>query len=620
MKKKKSFAFSPFKKSKKNEEATDFAVPETRYFKTTKEFDEAVGEDFIKFANETTAKGQRFLVGLAHGISPSGAYEYIYNNFFKIEHRELLRFSFTNSRLKRQRNLDGIFTGKVFLTKLLRRGWINKDQILGRSLDRNDIKAYAVGFNTKLRLYMEKHQKSGLDYVFLSFDPTGRVAGISRDSDIFDSKELVVIVDDLEDLEITGTPQFFMRTKRIAFLATKNDKRRPLAMLYHKTGRKDQSPSFLRHIENVENKMCVFIDDKALTWPQKKIERRTDYGMTTIRLDMDKPYDENEIDNRPVILLLHGFLGLNSFDGILNSLSDKNYIGAAMHYGSIPHDLPPKLYSRLVLKNIDKVIEFFGSKGHPVYIFDHSMGNTYFMLMDRDFEQLPNIKKYLCGRIGSNPFFCKHAKHAFKGFLDNVLIPSVNFKNNTTEKTILVSLRRIVPLETKKSVRKRGIKLTEWLIKKDSATRDRIWKAAKRQVIKIMTSLDSVPHLDRIPIEKALSRLPVKIFAIQVHAALEESKSHDKQKSFANMEKYNVPILIIKSEKDAVAKYDASIHNTDNIEVLDVTNQNEKDLFREHLFHMAHPARATKIITQFIDKIEKKRKDKQSKKADLQKD
>jgi hypothetical protein len=239
------------------------------------------------------------------------------------------------------------------------------------------------------------------------------------------------------------------------------------------------------------------------------------------------------------------------------------------------------------------------------------MGNTYFMLMDRDFDELPNIKKYLCGRIGSNPFFCKHAKHAFKGFLDEVLIPSVSFRTNTTEKTILTSLRRVVPFDTKKGVRKRAIKLTEWLIKKDSVTRDRIWKAAKKQVINIMTNLEAVPHLDRIPIEKALKRLPVKIFAIQVHAALEESKSIDKQSSLANMAKHQIPILIIKSDRDAVAKYNASIHQTDNIMVLDVTNPNETDLFREHLFHMAHPIKATKIITEFVDKIEENRRNQQ---------
>jgi hypothetical protein len=513
--------------------------------------------------------------------------------------------------LQRQRNLEGIFDAISFVKKMLRNGLIHKDQILGRSLQRDDIDSYAQGFNNKLNLYLKKHHKLGFDYVFLSSDPSGRVAGISRNAPIFDLDQPVEVVDDLDEKEITATPLFLMRTKRIAFLATKADKRRPLAMLYHKNSPKDKSPSFLRHMPDVRRRMCVFIDDKALTWPQLKIDRQTTYGTTTIRLDLAKPYQANDLDKKPLILLLHGFLGLNSFDGLLNSLDENKYISAAMHYGSIPHDLPPKLYSKLVLKNIDKVVEFFGSKGHPIYLFDHSMGNTYFMLMDRDFDELPNIKKYLCGRIGSNPFFCKHAKHAFKGFLDEVLIPSVSFRTNTTEKTILTSLRRVVPFDTKKGVRKRAIKLTEWLIKKDSVTRDRIWKAAKKQVINIMTNLEAVPHLDRIPIEKALKRLPVKIFAIQVHAALEESKSIDKQSSLANMAKHQIPILIIKSDRDAVAKYNASIHQTDNIMVLDVTNPNETDLFREHLFHMAHPIKATKIITEFVDKIEENRRNQQ---------
>ena len=604
---KKSSSFSPSFKNNIIANNLGIDVPTTRYFKSKEAFDIAVGLDFIEYANNCTEKGQRFLVGLAHGQSPAGSYAYILDNFSKIKQPELLRFTFTNSMLQRQRNLEGVFDAISFVKKMLRSAYINKDQILGRSLQRDDIDAYAKGFNEKLSLYLQKHRKTGFDYVFLSSDPSGRVAGISRNATIFNLDQPVVIVDDLEEKEITATPLFLMHTKRIAFLATKADKRRALAMLYHKNSPAHKSPSFLRHMSQVRDRMCVFIDDKALTWPQLKIERSTDYGTTTIRMDLAQPYDASTSSQKPVILLLHGFLGLNSFDGLLNSLDDKKYISAAMHYGSIPHDLPPKLYSKLVLKNIDKVVGFFGSKGHPIYIFDHSMGNTYFMLMDRDFEQLPHIKQYLCGRIGSNPFFCKHAKHAFKGFLDEVLLPSVSFRTNTTEKTILSSLRRVVPFDTKKGVRKRAIKLTEWLIKKDSSTRDKIWKAAKRQVIKIMTNLEAVPHLDRIPIEKALSRLPAKIFAIQVHAALEESKSHDKQRSFANMAKYQIPILVIKSERDAVAKFDASIHQTDNIMVLDVTNPKETDLFREHLFHMAHPIKATKIISDFVDKIEKNR-------------
>jgi len=236
------------------------------------------------------------------------------------------------------------------------------------------------------------------------------------------------------------------------------------------------------------------------------------------------------------------------------------------------------------------------------------MGNTYFMLLDRDYKSLPGIQKYLCGRIGANPFFAEHAKHAFIGFLDNVLLPAVSFRENVGEKTMLMTLRHLVPLDTRKGVRHRGIKLTDWLIRKDSVTRERLWQIAKERILYIMTNLDSVPHLDRIPIERALSRLPAKVFAIQVHAALFESKSHDKQTSMENMAKYNVPILILKSEKDAIAKFSSQLHQTPNVTVVDVTNEKETDLFREHLYHMVNPEKATNIIVDFVERVEAQRK------------
>ncbi|MCH2021356.1 MAG: hypothetical protein MK207_02650 [Saprospiraceae bacterium] len=605
MAKNKTLTFPFKKKSRKTKIPHDCPVPETRYCKTKTEFDEAVGQDFIQYANETTTLKQRFLVGLAHGQSPAGAYAYIYEHFDEIKNPEFLRFTFTNSRLKRQRNLKDVFDGAAFLTKLLRRKLIGKNQILGRGLNRDDIEEYKRGFNEKLVLYLETNNKIGLDYVFLSFDPSGRVAAISRNSSAFNTSDYLAIVDEEGEKDITGTPYFLLKSRRIAFLATKADKRRPLAWLYDRYCIKDQSPSFLRHINNELSRMTVFIDDKALTWPQIILERMTNYGKSTIKVDLVTPYDSEAEEKRPVIILLHGFLGLNSFDSVLTNLSSKNYIGAAMHYGSIPHDLPPRDYSEMVIKNINTVVTFFGSKGHPVYIFDHSMGNTYFMLMDRDFDYLPGLKKYLRGRIGSNPFFCKHAKHACVGFLDNVLLPAVSFRENTAEKTMLFSLRRIIPFDTRKGVRKRTIKLTDWLIRKDSAMRERIWSAAKKQILKLMTTLDSVPHLDRIPIERALNRLPAKIFVIQMFSALKESKSHDNQKSLANFAKHKIPILIIKSENDAIAKYDETLHKTENVMVLDVTDPNEKDLFREHLYHMKNPFKTTEIIIDFVDKIER---------------
>ncbi|MGH1338636.1 MAG: 6-phosphogluconolactonase [Aureispira sp.] len=606
MTKNKSFEFKPLFSSQKINKNAPYQVPKTRYFRTPEAFDKAVGQDFIDYANKITEQGQKFLVGLAHGQSPAGAYEYIFEHYHEIKNSSLIRFTFTNSKLMRQRGLEGVMDAQRLLTKMLRRSMINKDQILGRSLNREDIESYAEGFNNNLKTYLEKNKKQGFDYVFLSFDPKGKVAGVSRNSIAFDSNEPVVIVEDHDsgELEITGTPTFLSKAKRIAFLATKSDKRRPLAWLYHRLGKANESPSFLRYIDRVGDRMTVFIDDRALTWPQVEVERPTPYGVSTIRLDVAKPYKESEEDKRPVILLIHGFLGLNSFDGILAALPTSKYIGAAMHYGSIPHDLPFKLYSQHVVKNINAVVQHFGEQGHPVYIFDHSMGNTYFMLMDRDYDKLPGIKNYLCGRIGANPFFPEHAKHANIGFLDSVLLPAVKFRNNIGGKTMLYTLRRLLPFDTRKGVRRRGLVFTEWLIHKKSNVRERLWIVAKESIMRIMRNLDSLPHLDRIPIERALNRLPAKLFAIQVHAALRESIGHDGQKSLANMAKHRVPILILKSKKDAIAKFVPHLHKTANVNVIDVTNMEETDLFREHLYHMVNPRKATKIICQFVDSNE----------------
>lgn len=604
--KNKSFEFKPFFSSQKIGENPPYKVPKTRYFRTQEAFDKAVGQHFIDYANNVTEHGEKFLVGLAHGQSPAGAYQYIFEHYHEIKRSSLIRFTFTNSKLMRQRGLEGVMDAQRLLTKMLRRGMISKDQILGRSLNRENIESYAEGFNKNLKEYLHKNNKEGFDYVFLSFDPKGKVAGVSRNSIAFDSNKPVVIVEDNDsgELEITGTPNFLSKAKQIAFLATKSDKRRPLAWLYHRLGKANESPSFLRYIDRVEERMTVFIDDRALTWPQVKVVRETPYGASTIRLDVAKPYQESTEDKRPVILLIHGFLGLNSFDGILAALPTSKYIGAAMHYGSIPYDLPYQLYSQHVVKNIDRVVQYFGEQGHPVYIFDHSMGNTYFMQMDRDYDELPGIKNYLCGRIGANPFFAEHAKYANIGFLDAVLLPAVKFKDNISEKTMLYTLRRVLPLDTRKGVRRRGLAFTKWLIRKKSNVRERLWIAAKERIMHIMRNLDSLPHLDRIPIERALNRLPVKLFAIQVHAALWESKSYDGQASLANMAKHRVPILILKSKKDAIAKFVPRLHKTANVNVIDVTNEAETDLFREHLYHMANPRKTTKIISQFVDSNE----------------
>jgi pimeloyl-ACP methyl ester carboxylesterase len=495
----------------------------------------------------------------------------------------------------------------MFLKKLYKLGYITRDQILGRNLVRDDMDKYATEFNKLIATVLEANNKVGLDYVFLASNPSGRVAGIERKSKAFASQEIAVVVNVKGEIELTGTPQFLLKSSRIAFLATKSDKRRALAWLYAIWGKPNESPSFLRFAENVKKRVTVFVDDQALTWPQIEVVRETPYGNSTIRIDLANPYKPNAKEKLPVILLIHGFLGLNSFDALLTALPSHQYIAAAMHYGSIPNDLPPSEYSKHIVKNIEAVVEHFGAKGHPVYLFDHSMGNIYFMMMDRDFKQLSGIKKYLCGRIGANPFFGEEAKHATVGFLDNVIIPSMSWQN-AAAKALIIGLRQIIPLDTNDGVRKRGIQLSDWLIRKESSIRDRIWSAAKGRILFLMTNMDSLPHLNRVPIEKALNRLPAKVFAIQTHSALEESRAFDHQKGLINMVKHNIPVLILKSERDSVAKYVARIYETKGVEVMDVTNEQEKDLFKEHLYHMVDPLNTVAIIDKFVSEAEAARK------------
>lgn len=580
-----------------------FEAPETRYFQSKEDFDEAVGEDFIRCANEATSSKQKFLVGLSHGLSPSGVYEFIFKHYLHLSRPELVFYTFVNSPLKPQRDLN-VFDAGVFLKKLLKAGLIERSQIIGTNFDRENIELYNEEFNQSLSLFLNQNNKQGFDYVFLVSNPDGRVAGIARNSTAFRSEEISTIVEVHDEKETTITPHFLQRSGRIAFLATKADKRRPLAWLYARWGKPDESPCFLRHMENVSERMTVFIDDKALTWPQIEVHRETPYGTSVIRVDLPRPYNENAKKKLPVVLLIHGFLGLNSFDGLLAAIPSHKYIAAAMHYGSIPSELPPSQYSRHIVANIDAVVSHFGSKGHPVYIFDHSMGNIYFLMIDRLFGELPGVKKYLKGRIGANPFFGEESKHALLGFMDNVIIPSVSFGQQTVEKAMFVTTRRLLPFDSKSGVRKRGIQLTEWLISKDSSLRDRVWKRVKERILFLMTKMDSLPHLNRIPIEKALNKLPAKLFAIQVHSALEESKKFDAQKALHNVEKQGIPILILKSEKDIVAKYVPRVYEDTKAQVVDITNPAETDLFREHLYHMINPMKTSQIIDDFIQKSE----------------
>lgn len=586
-----------------------FKAPETRYFQTKEQFDEAVGEDFISNANEAAALKRKFFAGLSHGQSPSGAYQYIFDHYHELTRPDLIYYTFVNSPLVPQRNLEGVFDAGAFLRKLRKAGLVEKDQILGTNFDRDNLGEYAADFNQSLSLFLNQNDKQGFDYVFLVTNPDGRVAGIARNSSAFKSQNITTIVEVHDEKEMTMTPYFLMRSARIAFLATKADKRRPLAWLYSRSGKKDESPSFLRHIDNVSDRMTVFIDDKALTWPQVEVHRETPWGHTTIRVDLARPYDENARKKLPVVLLVHGFLGLNSYDGLLTAIPSHKYIAAAMHYGSIPSAMPPSRYSKHIVNNIDAVVAHFGSKGHPVYIFDHSMGNIYFLMIDQRFKELKGIPKYLRGRVGANPFFGEESKHALLGFMDNVLIPSVSFGQQTVEKAMFVTTRRLIPWDSRRGVRKRGIQLTDWLIAKDSTMRDRIWRRIKERILYLMAKMDSLPHLNRIPIEKALNRLPAKLFAIQVHSALEESKMFDHQQSLVNIDKSGIPILILKSEKDIVAKYVPRIYESTNAQVIDITNTEEADLFREHLYHMVNPIKTSKIIDEFIQKAEKAREE-----------
>gem|GEM_PF-593377 len=582
------------------------AIPETKHFLTTEKFDKGVGSDFIKHANRTLEKGQKFLVALTHGRSPAGAYKYIFEHYNEIVHPENILYTFVNSPLHDQRNLmgSGVMDARMFIRTLFRSGLINREQVIGHNFNRESLEAYAVDFNRSVSAYLQEHDKKGFDYVFLSCDPTGKVAAIERNSEAFNSQEIAVVVNTAKEKELTGTPAFLLRSRRIAFLATRADKRRPLAWLYAAHAHENESPGFLRYLPNVQKRLTVFMDDTSLTWPQVEVTRQTPYGPSVIKVDTANIYNPNARKKLPVLIMVHGFLGLNSFDALLAEIPSHLYIAAAMHYGSIPNDLPPSEYSHHIAQNIDAVVDYFGSKGHPVYLFDHSMGNIYFMMIDRELNKYPAVKKYLRGRIGANPFFGEESKHAILGFLDNVILPAVNFMQGFAAKTMLVTLRSIIPIDSKDGVRRRGIQLSDWLIKRDSKMRDKIWAAAKERIMYLMSNMDSLPHLNRIPIERALNRLPAKVFAIQTHSALEQSIMFDNQQGLLNLPQRGVPVLILKSERDGVARFVPRMYKGENIEVMDVTNHHEYDLFREHLYHMAHPKRATEIIHEFISGIE----------------
>lgn len=591
---------------KEDPEEARYRAPKTHYCKTKSEFDKAVGSDFIKHANEITQKGEEFLVGLSHGQSPSGAYEYILDHYSELTHPERLHFTCINSKLKRQRGLEGVRDALSFLRELIRSNKVSKDQILGRSLDRDNIKAYKDGLNISLAAYLKKLNKEGLDYIFVASDPKGQVAAITRNSKAFNSNEMIVLVDDTMDEELTITPWFMKKSGRIAFLATKAEKRRTLAWLFYRWGKPNESPSFLRFIDDIENRMTVFIDDHALTWPQVVLTRKTPFGDTSIRIDVSLPYDPKAKKKLPVILMIHGFLGLNTFDALLAFIPSHKYVAAAMHYGSIPFDLPPKEYSHFVMRNIDHVINYFGRKGHSVYIFDHSMANTYLMMMDQEIDKLKGIKKYVKGRISANPFFGQEAKFAATSFLDEVILKS---KISMVDRVAFKAARSVIPFESKKGFRKVGILLSEWLIKTDNIINDRIWKAIKQRIMVLVSEMDMLPALNKVPMAHTLNRLPIKIFAIQVQSALRESKKFDDTTRLEGFEKYNIPTMILKSERDPIARFVSTAYDSSpNVDIIDITNIHEQDLFKEHLYYMIQPHTTINILERFIKENEAKRK------------
>lgn len=580
-----------------------YKAPRTHYCLTKVEFNEAVGNDFINTANTETENGQPFLVGLSHGQSPAGVYQYILDHYDQIKRPDLINYTAINSKLKRQRGLQNIMDATSFLKELLATGKIEKNQIIGRSLDREDLVSYKNGLNRWLGGYLARHEKEGLDFVFLASDPNGLVAGITRYSKAFESDKFVVVVDDTSEPELTYTPYFLKKSKRIAFLATKSEKRRPLAWLYYRWGSANESPSFLRHIDDVENRMTVYIDDNALTWPQVTVRRRTIYGISTIRVDVARPFNPNRKKKLPVILMIHGFLGLNTFDGLLAFIPSHKYIAAAMHYGTIPNDLPPKKYSQFVMKNINHVVNFFGKQGHEVYILDHSIANNYMVMMNDKMDDLPGIKKYLKGRIAMNPFFGVEAKHASINFIDKVVLKS---KLSMVDRTVFRIAEKVMESQTKKGVRVSGSVIFDWLVKTDSQIRNRIWRSIKNTVLNIVTDLETIPDLNKVPMEHTLNRLPFKIFVIQIRSMLFETKKLEHLERLEGYEKNKIPTLVLKSELDPIARFVPQFYeNTSNAAILDITNNDETDLFKEHLFYLIHPHTTINILESFIEECKK---------------
>jgi hypothetical protein len=125
-----------------------YRSPQIKYQKSRKEFDIAVGEDFIQSANKFhSKKEERYLVGLSHGQSPSGAYTYILENYSRIKRPDLIRYTFINTPSKRLSKSINYLDANAFLHELQDRKLLEKENVLGSSLHVSNIEEYSVEFN-----------------------------------------------------------------------------------------------------------------------------------------------------------------------------------------------------------------------------------------------------------------------------------------------------------------------------------------------------------------------------------------------------------------------------------------------------------------------------------------
>ena len=90
---------------------------------------------------------------------------------------------------------------------------------------------YSREMNEKLALYLEENNKK-VSITCLLQQTRMDEFGITRFSDAFNETEIGCVVNDRKEKELTYS-SFHQKTKRIAFLATKADKRRALAWLYY---------------------------------------------------------------------------------------------------------------------------------------------------------------------------------------------------------------------------------------------------------------------------------------------------------------------------------------------------------------------------------------------------